>query len=187
MLRIRRASNDDRKLILYTIEEAADWLRTKDTDQWAKPWPSEPERNARVERGLLEGRTWIVEEDGIFAATITCRPHANNELWTGRERQDSAVYVSRLVVSRDHAGQGIGAELVNWAGWLAAQQFGARWIRIDVWTTNIALHNYYRRNGFLFVRFSDKVGYPSTALFQKPTASITVTDIPRLTDRPDLV
>ncbi len=51
MLSIRRASNEDLKLILYFIDGAADRLKTKGADQWAKPWPNEAERDARVMRG----------------------------------------------------------------------------------------------------------------------------------------
>lgn len=177
----------DLNLILDMIEEAADWLRAKGSSQWNRPWPNEKERDARVGRGLTVGRTWIVEDDGIPIATITCAPDANPTLWTRSEQADPAVYVSRLVVSRSYAGQGIGAELIDWAGRWAAHQYGAQWIRIDVWTTNIAVHSYYERLSFWFVKFCDAVEYPSAALFQKPTANFSVTSTPRLNEQPDLI
>jgi ribosomal protein S18 acetylase RimI-like enzyme len=187
MLSIRRADNEDLKLILYFIDEAADWLRTKGTDQWAKPWPNEPERDARVVRGLRGGRTWIVEDDGVPVGTITCRREGNSELWSQQEQAEQSLYVSRLIVSRSYKGCGIGAELLDWAGLLAARQWEARWIRIDVWTTNTALHSFYEARGFSFVRLCDKVAYPSSALFQKPTAHIQTADVPRLKDTPQLI
>lgn len=187
MLHVRPATISDQKMILYLIDEAADWLRTKGTDQWAAPWPNETERDERVSRGLQGHRTWMVEDDGIPIATISCRPDANPDLWTESEQTDPAVYVSRLVVSRSHAGQGIGTELIDWAGSWARQIYGARWIRIDVWTTNIALHSYYEEQGFNFVRFCDDVEYPSAALFQKPTDHIRRADVPRLKEKPDLI
>jgi GNAT superfamily N-acetyltransferase len=186
MLRIRPARTSDLRLILCFIDEAADRLRAKGTDQWSSPWPSEEERDARVERDLAAGRTWIVEDDGIPMATITCRPDANPEFWTKSEQSDLAVYVSRLVVSRRYAGQGIGAELLAWAGRWAGRQYGAKWIRMDAWTTNIALHSYCERLGFWFVRFGDTTN-PSAALFQKPTAGISSASTPRLNQRPELV
>src|SRR5215469_17971494 len=150
MLHVRPAAASDLKLILYMIDEASDWLRTKDTDQWAKPWPSEEERDERVRLGLEAHRTWIVEDDGIPIATITCEPDALPVGWTKSEQAEPAVYVSRLVVVRSHAGRRIGAELINWAGRWAGRQYGARWIRIDVWTSNVALHRYYENLGFWF-------------------------------------
>ena len=41
-----------------------------------------------------------------------------------------------------------------------------------MWTTNKALHAYYLRQGFNFYGYSEKAGYPSAALFQKPTDHI---------------
>jgi ribosomal protein S18 acetylase RimI-like enzyme len=187
MLSIRRADNEDLKLILYFIDEAADWLRTKRTDQWAKPWPNEPERDARVVRGLRGGRTWIVEDDGVPAGAITCTQEGNSELWSQQEQAEQALYVSRLIISRSYKGCGIGAELLDWAGLLAARQWEARWIRIDVWTTNTALHSFYKARGYSFVRLCDEVAYPSSALFQKPTGHIQTADVPRLKDTPQLI
>jgi GNAT superfamily N-acetyltransferase len=187
MLRVRLAAPSDLKFILYFIDEAADWLRDKGIDQWNRPWPNETERDARVKRGLEGHRTWIVEDDGIPIATITARPDANPDLWTRSEQGDLAVYVSRLVVSRSYAGLGVGAELVNWVGRWARKQYGARWIRIDVWTTNIALHSYYQKKGFRFLRFCDDVDYPSAALFQRSAAGIGPADVPRLKEKPKLI
>ncbi len=77
--------------------------------------------------------------------------------------------------------------MLDWSGLLAARQWGARWIRVDVWTTNLALHNFYSGRGFSFVRLCEKVDYPSSALFQKPTSQIGPADVPRLTDTPGLM
>jgi GNAT superfamily N-acetyltransferase len=187
MLQVRTATISDLKQILYFIDEAATWLRTKGTNQWASPWPDRNARDARIERDLQGGRTWMVEDDSIPIATITCRPHGSPRLWTESQQDDLAVYVSRLIVSRSYAGRGLGVELINWAGKWARQQYGARWIRIDVWTTNIALHSYYKRQGFRFLKFCDDINYPSAALFQKATAHCEAAETPRLREEPDLV
>jgi GNAT superfamily N-acetyltransferase len=187
MLQVRPATISDLGQILHFIDEAAKWLQTKGTDQWASPWPDRQARDARVERDLRGGRTWMVEDDGVPVATITCRPHGSPGLWTESQRADLAVYVSRLIVSRSYAGHGLGVELIDWAGKWAKQQYGARWIRIDVWTTNIALHSYYENQGFGFLKFCGDVDYPSAALFQKSTASSEAASLPRLKQVPDLV
>lgn len=42
-----------------------------------------------------------------------------------------------------------------------------------MWTTNDALHAYYRQQGFEFCGFGEaSADYPSAALFQKPTQAI---------------
>jgi GNAT superfamily N-acetyltransferase len=188
ILQVRRGAADDFELILAMIDEAATWLRDKQTDQWARPWPSRAARDERVRRGLRDGGTWIVEEHGVPIATITYRPTGNLRLWTRRERRQPSVYVSRLIVRRSHAGLGIGEALVDWAGLRALRDWGAQWIRIDVWTTNVALHNYYEKRGFHFCRVAEvkeipnRNGHnggpdrwPSAALFQMPTDDVDAT------------
>ena len=164
-----RSHERDHDAIIGLIDAAAEWLRTKNTDQWAQPWPSEDDRNHRIRRDLIAGRTWIAWQDRIPAATITA-DRAVNPIWPAETRREPAVYVGRLVVSRAFAGRGLGAALLDWAGLSVGRCYGARWTRVDVWTTNTALHRYYLRQGFNFCGFSGAFGYyPSAALFQKET------------------
>ena len=170
-LALHIATLRDNDVIIDLIDAAADWLRTKNTDQWAQPWPSEEDRDHRIRQDLIAGKTWIAWEGGTPAATITADP-AKNPIWPAEARCDLAVYVCRLVVSRAFSGRGLGAALLDWAGLRAQQSYGAGWIRVDVWTTNTALHAYYKRLGFESCGFSGASGYPSAALFQKDTSRI---------------
>lgn len=182
--RIRPAVPADLPAILDLIGSTAKWLQAyKDTDQWEKPWPDEERRDARVEQGILDGLTWIVQDGhGMLAGTVTCREHGSHTLWTDRELAEDAAYVSRLIVSRDLTGHKIGAALIDWAGRYGATAWGAQWVRVDVWTTNYALHDYYRRQGFEYLRtvhFEDYWEYPSAALFQKPMAKVDAAAVAR--------
>lgn len=173
---LRRAVERDHVEIIRLIDEAAEWLRTKNTDQWAQPWPSKEDRSHRILRDLRAAKTWIVSDDGTPMATVTA-DHEDNPLWPKTSRRDRAVYVSRLVVSRTHAGRGLGAGLINWMGRRARDRYAARWVRVDVWTTNTALHAYYRNQDFEFCGLSEAFeNYPAAALFQKPTDPISPPD-----------
>ncbi len=187
MLHVRLGTTRDMQTILGFIEEASQWLPDKGTDQWSSPWPDRDGRDHRIRRGLESHRTWMVEDDGTPVGTISCRPDGNAELWTQAERLVPAVYVSRLIVRRGRAGEDIGRELLDWAGVWAAAQYRAELIRIDVWTTNAALQNYYEKRGFWRVRFAENVEYPSAALLQKPTSGLSAADIPRLREIPRLL
>lgn len=162
------------RAILGLIDDSAAWLRSKDTDQWAAPWPDRLRRDARVIRGLRGGKTWIIWDGDTPAATITVAKHANPAVWpaSADEPSEPAVYVHRLITARAYAGWGLGAQLVDWAGLRAARQYGARSIRIDVWKSNEALHDYYRKRRFEFAGYCPDPGYPSGALFQKPVTAI---------------
>jgi GNAT superfamily N-acetyltransferase len=171
-LELHRADEDDHDAIIGLIDAAARWLRrTKDTDQWAQPWRSEEDRSNRIRRDLIAGRTWLLRDRGLAVATITADPE-DYPIWPAERQREPAVYVRRLVVSRDHAGQRLGSALLDWAGLTAREDYGAQWIRADVWRTNQELHAYYKRQRFWSCGMSADPDYPSGALFQKSTAQL---------------
>lgn len=185
-MRIERAnaSRRNRKAVLCLIDEASSWLRTKDTDQWAKPWPSRRKRNKRIRLGLKHGQTWIVWHETNPVATVTIAEEANDMVWQDAECDLSAraVYVHRLVTARNYAGLGLGGQLIDWAGQRERDRTGAQWIRIDVWSENTALHAYYMKQGFVRCGQCPDPAYPSGTLFQKPVAGIREVRIPTFPD-----
>jgi len=158
------------------VGEAAEWLRTsKETDQWAMPWPDWAGRRERILNDLFKGKTWIVWDGPSAAATITVdteEPLTLNgqPVWPAHKRHEAALYVRRVIVSRRYAGRGIGAALLDWAADMAQRDHGAALIRIDVWTTNTELHAYYERQRFTRCPGREPrelVSYPSQALFER--------------------
>jgi GNAT superfamily N-acetyltransferase len=181
-LQIARASVRDLDTVLGLIENARSWLRSKETDQWDKPWPDHAERDERVLAGLRNEKTWIVWDGDIAAATVTITTRRNNAVWAKpactADLAERAVFVHRLITSRKYAGLGLGAELIDWAGLRGCRKYGARWIRIDVWSDNTGLHDYYMSKGFKPCGSCADPGYPSGALFEKPVAGIRVPAYP---------
>jgi GNAT superfamily N-acetyltransferase len=174
-VQLRVAVEADVDALLMLRADAARWLRAKGLDQWQRDWPSRAGLVERVRRSVLAGETWCVEVDGGVVATMTLAGTAPAGLWTAAELGEPARYAHRLIVARALAGQGIGGELLDWGATQAARG-GARWLRVDVWTTNAELHDYYRRQGFDLVRVVCG-DYPSGALLQRRT---TVIPTPRL-------
>jgi GNAT superfamily N-acetyltransferase len=141
---------------------------------------------ARVRRKLANieaGETFIVwDDDHTPAATITINRWAKPELWTPEEAAEPALYAHKVTVDRAHAGQGLGAELLDWAGTRAANE-DAVWLRVDVWTTNERLQHYYLEQGFTYVRTVVLPHNPSGALFQRPAERVPT---PRLEEAESL-
>lgn len=94
-----------------------------------------------------------------------CRPAKSKD-------EKGSVFVHRLITSRKYAGLDLGAELIDWAGLRSVREYGARWIRIDVWTSNTGLHEYYMSKGFKRGGTCTDPNHPPGALFQKPVAGI---------------
>jgi GNAT superfamily N-acetyltransferase len=175
MLQLRRATEHDLDTIIGLIDKAAEWLGTKGIDQWATPWPNRAARDERVSAGIEADQTWVLEaDDGTVAATVSMDHEGNAKLWKESELAAPAVYVQRLVIDRRYAGMGLGAQLIDWAGRRAREEYGAKWIRIDVWTHNYALHRYYESVGFIFRRRRSEPDYPAGTLLEKATQDIAI-------------
>lgn len=163
---IRPASSDDEGVIIGLIEEASWWLRGKNTDQWNRPWPDRTARDQRIRNGIERRHTWMVWDGTAPAATITVDPSPDVEIWPS-SHDVPAIYLHRLVVSRAYAGINLGGVLIDWAAQRAVREGEVRWVRVDVWRTNTALHAYYERCGFQRSGTCTDPAYPAGALFQK--------------------
>lgn len=177
---IRRAVATDLSTLLHLRDEASEWLSQKGSDQWSEAWPDPDTMVSTIQRSIRDGHTWCIEDESAeTVATIAMDRHTFHGLWTEAEEAEPAVYIHRLIVRRNSAGCGIGAQLLDWAGTKAAKA-GVRWIRVDVWTTNLELQQYYVWHGFEHVRTVVRNDYPSGALLQR-RAEVRLT--PHLTER----
>jgi len=173
MLRLAMPAEAD--TIKELVTETAQWLRGKDTDQWATPWPDATGRDKRIEDDVLDGHTWIVWDDDICAGTISLDLRypldaEANPVWPVHRLGERALYVHRVVVRRCYKGQGLGAGLLDWASAKAVDLIGKPLLRVDVWTSNSALHKYYMAKGFdrCGYREPDELpNYPARALFER--------------------
>lgn len=162
-LYLRRADGPgDVDLIYRWRAQVVAWLadRHPDTDQWSLPYP-----RAIVERWVARGETYMASltVDGDPVATVTSSSEGDPVLWTPGERRDPARYMSKLTVDRAQEGRGIGETLIAWTRRDAARA-AAGVVRIDVWSTNTVLHDYYKRVGFNYLRTVP--GERSGALFE---------------------
>ncbi|MGW9244700.1 GNAT family N-acetyltransferase [Streptomyces badius] len=143
---LERATAEDLDVLLAFRREAAMWLSARGTDQWQRPYPA-----ALLLSTIEAGSVFMVRDGSTTAATITLTPEAGEGLWSEEELREKSLFVNKLTVARTHAGQGIGGRLLDWAS-DQAYRSGARWLRLDAWTTNRRLQAYYLRHGFQHVR-----------------------------------
>ncbi|MFI7357441.1 GNAT family N-acetyltransferase [Streptomyces avidinii] len=143
---IESATADDVAKLLAFREEAAAWLSELGSDQWRRPYPAD-----RLLATIDAGTVFMVRDGAVTAATITLTPDAEAGLWSGEELAEPSIFVNKLTVARTHAGLDLGGRLLDWAG-DRAYRSGASWLRLDAWTTNAELQQYYLRHGFEHVR-----------------------------------
>ena len=175
-LHINLAEETQLPVIIGLLDEAAAWLHdVKGSDQWPRPHPAPMERDARLNRGLRLGHTWICWDGTAAVATITAEGTGDPTLWTARELAEPRRTWHRLCRIQKPRRPRNRSRAAGLAGKRASRQYDAKWIRVDVWTTNKELHAYYKRQGFAFVRTCPDPAYQSGVILQKPTSNISPT------------
>ena len=163
------ASSENLATVVRLRREAVAWLLEQGQEQWSNDWPDTDTMVAGFERDLRDGSTWFAtDEDDRILGCIILNRRTNPGLWTEAE-ETSALFAHRLTLSRAARGQGIGSELLNFAG-SQAERAGLPWLRLDAWTTNERLHRYYLDQGFRLVRVVVGHHSPSSACFERPAS-----------------
>jgi GNAT superfamily N-acetyltransferase len=167
----RLAADEHLDLILSWREQASRWLASRGIDQWQRPWPDQDTMNARILAGIRSGTTWMIYPswtDAAPVATVTLDYDADPQLWLPEEAAEPALYLRRLMTSGDARCRGLGPRILDWAA-ERARDAGDRWLRLDAYSTNTALHAKYIEWGFTHVRTVEDIDNPSGAVFQRPT------------------
>ncbi|WP_328711822.1 GNAT family N-acetyltransferase [Nocardia salmonicida] len=181
-VRLRPATLGDLPLICRLRVQRTSWLTARGSDQWTVAGRGRPIEifAGAVGRALDRGETWIAEVDGEPAGTITVNHRADPGLWSAWELAESVI-VHFMIVDLRFAGLRVGDHLLAHAAHLADHEHRP-WVRLDAWTTNTALHNYYRRAGFALARVAGSgASGPSKALFERQTGTWPPRQPPRFT------
>ncbi len=154
---VRPASLTDIDTILDWRRQRSQWLAQRGETQWSVPWP-----RPAIAAAIQTGQTWMITEGDRPHASVTLTAWIDvdglwkldkdsGSLWHAEDNPTDALYVSKLMVPLEHAGNGLGGEILDWAGG-RAYDAGLTWLRLDAWTTNDGLHHYYLTHGFGHVR-----------------------------------
>ncbi|MGP4101298.1 GNAT family N-acetyltransferase [Nonomuraea sp. KM90] len=167
---MRPADKHELDVVVALYEHAQNWLAAKGLDQW-QPGEGEAEERrekvlSNIARSIDDGCCHLVSVGAAFIATITLDERADPVFWREQDEPSSALYVHRMIVRRDIAGHGIGAALLDGASRLAWEG-GKKWLRLDAWRSNGALHDYYKNQGFVHLRTECVPSSRSGALFQR--------------------
>ncbi|WP_369077097.1 GNAT family N-acetyltransferase [Paractinoplanes maris] len=169
---LRKATLKDFEALVGLREEARQWLIHKGTDQWQPKTTgrlSLDQVRSGIARSIAQGTCYVALDGEDLVGTITVDKFADPEFWTDDDNPNDALYAHRMIVGRHFAGKGIGAQMLDYASKLAPAA-GKRWLRLDAWRTNDALHRYYTGVGFDHVRTVNLHHRGSGALFQRLAA-----------------
>lgn len=147
--------------------ESERWLHAAGVQQWM-----DTARGIRnIQEGLAAGVTYVVTDsqgDGGVVASLTLNG-PDPDWWRDDDSPEDALYLYKFMITERWRGSGLGDELLDWAC-AQAESRGKRWLRLDCWRTNTALHAYYRARGFRHIRTDIVDGRGSGALFERPAS-----------------
>jgi GNAT superfamily N-acetyltransferase len=176
-LRIRQATTADVATVVRLWEEAAAWLKSIESDQWQYPVKMD-----NVRRAIDGASCWMIEtRHGDQVATVTLDSYADPMLWEPADDPETAFYAHRLVVSQEARAHELGSAILDWAS-LKASRAGKKWLRLDVWTSNLKLRRYYLDRDFELVRIVPDIEYG--VLFQRP-AGVSLGRGPTIEEQPE--
>jgi GNAT superfamily N-acetyltransferase len=153
-----------RQLVHQVRDDAGEWLSTKGTDQYRGGLDmAQVHANIDHDFDSYPFVGWVVDGQ-LVAMMALIDPKAEAAFWSPEELAEPQIYISRFFVV-EH-GKGYGSALLQAVIDLARRE-GKRWVRLNCWSTNKALHEYYRAHGFEHVRTCNVRGRMSGALFQR--------------------
>jgi ribosomal protein S18 acetylase RimI-like enzyme len=142
----RRATLADLDTVYALITEAANWLKSRSSTQWAFFLTDEGKNLIR--RRIETAETYFVlDPNAQPIATFTIQ-WDDEKIWGQRGLDSKAGYVHGLAVSRRAAGNDLGLKMLDWSSKHIAQN-NRPLVRLDCMADNEPLCNYYRRAGFI--------------------------------------
>jgi ribosomal protein S18 acetylase RimI-like enzyme len=155
MMHIRPCTLQDLDTLFWFYDQAIEYQKKA----FGKHWLGfEPER---VVKEIEEGRQFKVM-DGDNAIGVFMITFGDPTIWKELDR-DRALYLHRIVTHPQHRGKGLVPTIVSWAKHQCLTQ-QRDFIRLDTWSDNSRLIEYYKSCGFTFVRnalLDDLTGLPS--------------------------
>lgn len=144
-----QAVPDDIPQVTELLLKTARWLQSRGSDQWSGLLRGEDSH--RTSERIRQGDVFLFNRDGVPAGMVMLlrQPSAwDEELW-GEGGHERAVYLHRLAIERDFAGQGLGGKILDWAG--SGIRFdGKDRIRLDCIADNATLNGFYRGRGYAY-------------------------------------
>jgi ribosomal protein S18 acetylase RimI-like enzyme len=153
-LAITRVERDKAPEILEIVQGVALWLKGKGIDQWSTFLDAERARMT-IERRFDEGEVFLGSLDGVAVATITLQ--WEDAFWGDLGKDPAVGYIHTMAVSRDHAGRGLGRELLDWTAAYFAKA-GRTKVRLDCIEENFRLCRFYDAAGYRTIARKDWEG-----------------------------
>ncbi len=143
---VQKISIEQMPIAKKLLTEAARWLHNQKIEQWGHLLTDEEDQE--IKEAILKGETFIVYKNDRPVATFNLNMKASDwdrNVWG--DIQHDAIYLHRLAVDRDFAGQNIGGLIFQWV-LDNMNETGRTYLRLDCIGHNEKLNRFYKSQGF---------------------------------------
>lgn len=156
-LAVVRALSADTEDVMALLYNTAKWLQERGSAQWNALLQGQDTHSTAD--AILNGDVFLFKQEEQIAGMVillTTPSPWDRMLWGINSVEDS-VYVHRLAINRNYAGQHVGSEILAWIA--SGIKFpNKRSIRLDCMSGITALESFYRGAGFTCLGHTDN-GY----------------------------
>lgn len=140
---ISRGDLEDLPAVLALLDEAVGWLVERgQIGQWGtEPWSQRADASGQIRSMIAQGELWLAETAGEPTGALVVGEAPRHVPPVDRPE----LYINLLVTSRRHAGEGIGARLLQTA---VERAEGKDLLRVDCWAGSPKLVGWYESQGF---------------------------------------
>lgn len=143
----RKTTIDDIKKVMKIIDEAKEYFREMNIDQWQDGYPNEEV----ILSDIKSKNSYVLENNKEIVATAMFaleKDETYDKIYEGKWLTDKEyAVIHRIAVSTDYKGSRIAAEIIENAAAVCLEH-GITSIKIDTHKDNISMQKFLANNGF---------------------------------------
>ncbi|WP_195573858.1 GNAT family N-acetyltransferase [Paenibacillus sp. 1001270B_150601_E10] len=146
---VQQATSEDTQDILNLLLETAKWLQAQGSSQWSALLEGHDVHGTGD--AIARGDVFLFKDGDKIAGMVILltEPSAwDMNLW-GETGHEESIYVHRLAINREYAGQGLGANILAWVH-QGIEIEGKSNVRLDCIESNDALYRFYNSFGMIY-------------------------------------
>lgn len=148
-IQVSQALPEDTGAVMELLYATAAWLKSKGAGQWDALLEGNDTHDMRG--AIIRGDVFTFKKDAVLAGVVMLLTQASpwdRELW-GDEGHEASIYIHRLAVNRNFAGQQLGQAILSWVE--SGVQFpGKQLIRLDCRGDVSTLNQFYSGMGYTY-------------------------------------
>lgn len=149
-MKFRKTTIEDISSVLEIIQQAQEYLKWKNIDQWQNGYPNADS----VIKDIQNGYSYVIEENrtviGTMAIVFDGEP-TYEHIYEGEWKTTSTLYATlhRVAVRKEWKGKGIARKMVTEVA-LMCQEHNIGSIRMDTHRDNYSMQSMMKKNGFVY-------------------------------------